>query len=270
MWHYRVPQIPWTDLMANNTLARALVALKSGFRTRFNTGLSKFPFSLPFTLPMTAPEHCSRVKGHTQDRARSVHSHAYSVWGLPWDCGRKIPGNPACWHGLNIQHHTERPRVGILTQNLFFRHEGEHFWITAKQLPPASSEDQPPRLVLIIPLPRQSAGEEMAPIDGRKTWNHAESCQIVSLAGHAKSGGWERGWALHFHHATRKNMLEYPATVSMETWAWELQRGTVKTHIYTRQMREFTFGLQSNWVFFFLMFVMDTQKSLAVCKFVAE
>lgn len=71
MWHYHVPQIPWTDLMANNASARALVALKSGFRTGFNTVLSKLPFSLPFTLPMTAPLTLLTVKGHTQDRLSS-------------------------------------------------------------------------------------------------------------------------------------------------------------------------------------------------------
>lgn len=175
----------------------ALVALKSGFRTRFNTALSKFPFSLPFNNCCLS---LLRVKGHVQDRLSSqgmLHSLACL------DCGRKIAGNPACRHGVNIPHHTERPWVGILTRNLSLRSEGGHFWIIAKPFPPASSEDQLPRLVLII-LSRQLAGEEIASIDGRKTWNHAESCQIVSLARHAKNVGWERGLALHFHNATHR------------------------------------------------------------------
>lgn len=185
LWHYCFPRIPWTDLTANRTLAWALVALTLGFRTTQDSlHCQSFPFPSHLICQWLPLIHAQGQRAHP---GQAVFTGTRSIRS----------------HGVNIPHRTERHRDRILTQNLSFRSEGEHFWIVAKPFPPASGEEQLPQLVLII-SPRQLAVEEIASIDGRKTWNCAESCQIVSLARHAKSVGWERGLALHFHNATHR------------------------------------------------------------------
>lgn len=180
--------------MANNTLARALVALKLGFRTRFNTGLSKCPSSLPFTLPMTAPEHCSRVKGHTQDRLSSQGTQrsltcilslgpALGLW-------KKDPRQPGvlAWTKHSTPHRKSLSR-DFDPEPFFSAMRGSIFESWPSSFLQHQARTSRLDWCSLYHCHDSRPGKKWLPLIGEKTWNHAESCQIVSLAGHAKSGG---------------------------------------------------------------------------------